>query len=145
MAARRALFVSRSHRVFDRRLRRRAVLATRIQSLVCGGLAGFGGNAGGQAIDRFSGTRDSISLSQLIAAGTVGTVAGGIGGTVSPYYNYTPSLGNSQSILAGARFGVRVQANAAPITTVTTVTQAQLDPVAVVVLCTLPNKADCPK
>ena len=43
------------------------------------------------------------------------------------YFGRTPSIGNSQSIVAGARVGWRVQVNEAPVTSVTITTQAHLD------------------
>ena len=116
-----------------------------VNGAINGGLAGGGANLTGQIVDRTFGIRDNFSFPQLGASTAVGTIAGAIGGTVQPYYNYTPSLGNSRSILAGARVGVRVQANSLPATTVTTVTQAQLDPVATVVLCTAADPKDCPR
>jgi len=46
---------------------------------------------------------------------------------VPSYFGRTPSLGNSQSIVAGARVGWRVQVNEAPATSVTIMMQAHLD------------------
>ena len=115
-----------------------------VNGAINGGASGFLANGGGQAIDFGLGTRDRFSLPQLVTSTAVGSIAGGVGGTVQPYFGRTPSLGNSQSIVAGARVGVRVQANAAPQTIVTTVTQAHVDPVANVALCTAAPK-DCPK
>ena len=117
-----------------------------------------GANGLGQVVDIRLDPNKSLNDFNFVQFGSstvIGGVAGGLGGTVQPYYGRTPSLGNSQSILAGARFGLRVQGNAAPATVITNVTQAHLDAVNAVInppaptppapLPPCPAGAVCPK
>jgi hypothetical protein len=100
-----------------------------VNGMINGGVANGLSNVFGQVIDL---KLDGQSLSDLnkMQFGTstlIGAAAGGLGGTVPSYFGRTPSLGNSQSIVAGARVGWRVQVNEAPATSVTIMTQVHLD------------------
>lgn len=95
---------------------------------VSGGLAGAAQSSAGQYLDmRFFGHTEPFSLTDAAISAGIGSVAGGFGGSVSPWYGRTPSIGNSQSFKAGARYGVRMQVNAAPETAVSTITQVHGD------------------
>ena len=102
------------------------------------------GNVVGQSLDTNFGQNGDINFPQLFVATGAGGVAGYIGGTVAPYSSRTPSLGNSQTLSAGFRYGLRVQANQAPATVVTNVTQIQLDTTGAIALC-VKDKSQCPK
>ncbi len=104
-------------------------LSAPANAAINGGAAGGIGNGIGQTYDTYAeGKRfNDFDFTKLIASTFIGTAASGLGGTVKPYYTHTPSLGNSQSIVAGANVGWREVINAAPSTATTIVTQAHLD------------------
>jgi hypothetical protein len=116
-----------------------------VNAAINSGAAGFLGNGGGQGIDIFIDPKKEFSYLQLISSSAVGSIAGGVGGTVKPYYGRTPSLGNSQSLAAGTRVGWSEVINAAPTTVITNVTQVHIDPLAAAALCNTGNTKDCPK
>jgi hypothetical protein len=98
-----------------------------VNGAINGGAAGGMANISAQIIDWFSGNRDSLSALEFGTDILIGSAAGGLGGTVQPYYGRPQSLGNSQSIAAGARVGAQEAVNGGPATVVSLMTQAHLD------------------
>jgi hypothetical protein len=92
-----------------------------------GGFSAFSGELGTQLIDQSSSSNFSFNSNELFINTAIGIGAGGLGGTVKPYYSYRPSIGNSQTFNAGFNHGVRVYIDQAPQTIVTYGTQLQLD------------------
>lgn len=115
------------------------------EGILSGGLSSGLGNLGGQIIDTsILDSSKKFDLVELGGAFVIGGLAGGLGGTVAPYFGRTPSIGNSQSVLAGIRHGWRELMNSVPATTVTTVTQAHLDAFfATIREATSPNNPRC--
>jgi hypothetical protein len=99
-----------------------------LDGAINGGLSGSISDFAGQNADIWVFGQDkSFDWTKVVLAGAGGTLAGGVGGTVVPYYARTPSLGNSQTFKAGWNYGIRMQINGVPATAVSIMVQAHAD------------------
>lgn len=101
--------------------------------MIDGSVAGFSGELTAQTHDSLSTPNYRFSHDRLVISSLIGGAAGAIGGTVSPYYSYRPTIGNAQKFDAGVRHGLRTQINAFPQTGAAYITQFHLDGVRVLV------------
>ena len=102
-----------------------------------GAVSGALANGTGQFYD--GGRFDSLSF---LSSALVGTGAGYIGGKASYLRTPVAPIGKTPDFTAGFRYGLRVQAGAAPVTTTTYSTQFHLDITAKAVACKV-DKTKC--